>query len=108
MIRHGRRLREGLDGVMLDAWAPGSGLIGRVDGFVGHPRPIDTDHDHMRSHRDDNRVADVRLPAQRVVAAGVCPTNPVDKPSALSSIAGSVALQNVARPRSVGDASRQP
>jgi SnoaL-like domain len=38
MLRHGRVLMEGLDVVTLD---PASGLIGRVDGFFGHPTPID-------------------------------------------------------------------
>jgi hypothetical protein len=38
MIRHGRTLMEGLDVVTLDA---PSGLIARVDGFFGHPTPID-------------------------------------------------------------------
>ena len=37
MLRHGRVLMEGLDVVTLD---PDSGLIGRVDGFFGHPTPI--------------------------------------------------------------------
>ena len=38
MIRHGRTLMEGLDVVTLDAR---SGLIAHVDGFFGHPTPID-------------------------------------------------------------------
>lgn len=37
MVRRGRTLMEGLDVVTLD---PGSGLIGRVDGFFGEPTPI--------------------------------------------------------------------
>ena len=40
MIRNGRTLMEGLDVVTLD---PSSGLIARVDGFFGHPTPIDHD-----------------------------------------------------------------
>ena len=38
MSRRGRTLMEGLDIVALD---PSSGLIRRVDGFFGHPTPID-------------------------------------------------------------------
>jgi hypothetical protein len=38
MIRNGRTLMEGLDVVTLE---PNSGLIARVDGFFGHPTPID-------------------------------------------------------------------
>ena len=38
MIRNGRTLMEGLDVVALD---PMSGRIARVDGFFGHPTPID-------------------------------------------------------------------
>jgi SnoaL-like domain len=38
MIRNGRTLMEGLDVVTLE---PSSGLIARVDGFFGHPTPID-------------------------------------------------------------------
>ena len=38
MIRKDRTLMEGLDVVTLDAL---SGLIQRVDGFFGHPTPID-------------------------------------------------------------------
>jgi hypothetical protein len=38
MVRNGRTLMEGLDVVTLD---PATGLIGRVDGFFGHPTPID-------------------------------------------------------------------
>ena len=38
MIRNGRILMEGLDVVALD---PVSGRIARVDGFFGHPTPID-------------------------------------------------------------------
>ena len=38
MIRSGRTLMEGLDVVTLD---PVSGRIARVDGFFGHPTPID-------------------------------------------------------------------
>jgi hypothetical protein len=41
MVRNGRTLMEGLDVVALD---PLSGLISRVDGFFGHPTPIDNDH----------------------------------------------------------------
>ena len=41
MVRNGRTLMEGLDVVTLD---PSSGLITRVDGFFGHPTPIDNDH----------------------------------------------------------------
>jgi hypothetical protein len=37
MVRNGRTLMEGLDVVMLDA---SSRLIARVDGFFGHPTPI--------------------------------------------------------------------
>ena len=40
MVRRGRTLMEGLDIVTLDA---SSGLIGRVDGFFGHPTPINPD-----------------------------------------------------------------
>jgi len=40
MLRNGRTLMEGLDVVTLD---PASGLINRVDGFFGHPTPIDSD-----------------------------------------------------------------
>jgi hypothetical protein len=40
MVRNGRTLMEGLDVVTLD---PTSGLIARVDGFFGHPTPIDED-----------------------------------------------------------------
>ena len=39
MRRAGRTLMEGLDVVTLDA----SGRIARVDGFFGHPTPIDPD-----------------------------------------------------------------
>jgi len=38
MVHDTRTLMEGLDVVTLDA---GSGLISRVDGFFGHPTPID-------------------------------------------------------------------
>ena len=38
MVRNGRTLMEGLDVVTLE---PKSGLIARVDGFFGHPTPID-------------------------------------------------------------------
>ena len=38
MVRNGRTLMEGLDVVTID---PGSGRIARVDGFFGHPTPID-------------------------------------------------------------------
>lgn len=38
MLRGDRTLMEGLDVVTVD---PGSGLITRVDGFFGHPTPID-------------------------------------------------------------------
>lgn len=38
MVRNGRTLMEGLDVVTLE---PSSGLITRVDGFFGHPTPID-------------------------------------------------------------------
>jgi hypothetical protein len=40
MVRNGRTLMEGLDVVTLD---PTSGLIVRIDGFFGHPTPIDGD-----------------------------------------------------------------
>jgi hypothetical protein len=40
MIRNGRTLMEGLDVVTLET---NSGLIARVDGFFGHPTPIDAD-----------------------------------------------------------------
>ena len=40
MLRKGRTLTEGLDVVTVD---PASGLINRVDGFFGHPTPIDSD-----------------------------------------------------------------
>jgi hypothetical protein len=40
MVRNGRTLMEGLDVVSIH---PVSGLIGRVDGFFGHPTPIDPD-----------------------------------------------------------------
>lgn len=40
MSRNGRTLMEGLDVVTLE---PSSGLIARVDGFFGHPTPIDHD-----------------------------------------------------------------
>ena len=40
MFHNGRTLMEGLDIVTLDAT---SGLIARVDGFFGHPTPIDDD-----------------------------------------------------------------
>ena len=38
MAHRGRTLMEGLDVVTLD---PSSGLVARVDGFFGHPTPID-------------------------------------------------------------------
>ena len=38
MRRNGRTLMEGLDVVTLE---PSTGLIGRVDGFFGHPTPVD-------------------------------------------------------------------
>lgn len=38
MVRNGRTLMEGLDVVTLE---PSTDLIGRVDGFFGHPTPID-------------------------------------------------------------------
>jgi SnoaL-like domain len=38
MVRNGRTLMEGLDIVTLE---PSSGRIARVDGFFGHPTPID-------------------------------------------------------------------
>jgi hypothetical protein len=38
MVRNGRTLMEGLDIVTLE---PSSGLVARVDGFFGHPTPID-------------------------------------------------------------------
>ena len=38
MVRNGRTLMEGLDIVTLDQ---SSGRIARVDGFFGHPTPID-------------------------------------------------------------------
>lgn len=38
MARNGRTLMEGLDIVTIE---PSSGLIARVDGFFGHPTPID-------------------------------------------------------------------
>jgi len=38
MVRGGRTLMEGLDVVTLDG---ATGLIARVDGFFGHPTPID-------------------------------------------------------------------
>jgi hypothetical protein len=38
MVRNGRTLMEGLDIVTID---PTAGLINRVDGFFGHPTPID-------------------------------------------------------------------
>jgi hypothetical protein len=41
MVRNGRTLMEGLDVVTLE---PSSGLIARVDGFFGHPSPIDDHH----------------------------------------------------------------
>jgi len=41
MLRSGRTLMEGLDVVTLD---PRSGIIARVDGFFGHPTPIN-DHE---------------------------------------------------------------
>jgi len=41
MVRSGRTLMEGLDVVTLE---PSSGLIARVDGFFGHPTPIDQEH----------------------------------------------------------------
>jgi hypothetical protein len=41
MLRNGRTLMEGLDIVTVE---PSSGLIARVDGFFGHPTPLD-DHD---------------------------------------------------------------
>ena len=41
MVRNGRTLMEGLDVVTLER---SSGLIARVDGFFGHPTPIDHDH----------------------------------------------------------------
>lgn len=40
MLRKNRTLMEGLDIVTLDA---DTGLIARVDGFFGHPTPIDAD-----------------------------------------------------------------
>ena len=40
MVHNGRTLMEGLDVVTLDRSA---GLIERVDGFFGHPTPIDSD-----------------------------------------------------------------
>jgi hypothetical protein len=56
MTRNGRTLMEGLDVVTLE---PSSGLIARVDGFFGHPTPID---------QDDSGVPP-SLRAVRVVAA---------------------------------------
>ena len=41
MVRNGRTLMEGLDVVTLD---PTSGLMSRVDGFFGHPTPINESH----------------------------------------------------------------
>lgn len=41
MVRGSRTLMEGLDVATLE---PASGLIARVDGFFGHPTPVD-DHD---------------------------------------------------------------
>jgi hypothetical protein len=38
MVRNGRTLMEGLDVVTVQ---PSTGLIARVDGFFGHPTPID-------------------------------------------------------------------
>ncbi len=40
MARNGRVLMEGLDVVTLE---PATGLIARVDGFFGHPTPINDD-----------------------------------------------------------------
>ena len=52
MIRKDRILMEGLDVVTLDAR---SGLIQRVDGFFGHPTPIDPDDSGIpASLRDSN------------------------------------------------------
>ena len=43
MVRNGRILMEGLDVVTLQSSSgdPSSGRIARVDGFFGHPTPID-------------------------------------------------------------------
>jgi hypothetical protein len=40
MVRKGRVLMEGLDIVTVE---PSSGLIARVDGFFGHPTPLDVE-----------------------------------------------------------------
>lgn len=40
MVRNGRTLMEGLDIVTL---APSTGLLARVDGFFGHPTPVEPD-----------------------------------------------------------------
>jgi hypothetical protein len=56
MIRNGRTLMEGLDVVTLE---PSSGLIARVDGFFGHPTPID----------DDDSGVPPSLRAEPIVAA---------------------------------------
>ena len=39
MLRHGRTLMEGLDVATLEA---STGRIARVDGFFGHPTPVDS------------------------------------------------------------------
>lgn len=44
MLRNTRILMEGLDIVTLD---PATGLISRVDGFFGHPTPIDAAADRI-------------------------------------------------------------
>ena len=60
MHRNGRTLMEGLDVVTVE---PSSGLIARVDGFFGHPTPVDPDkstydmiHYHVHHHRPRTRV----------------------------------------------------
>lgn len=40
MVRNGRTLMEGLDIVTLE---PSTGLLARVDGFFGHPTPVEPD-----------------------------------------------------------------
>jgi hypothetical protein len=57
MVRNGRTLMEGLDVVTLE---PKSGLIARVDGFFGHPTPIDTGVSGVPTELRRSQPVDVR------------------------------------------------
>ena len=46
MMRRDRILMEGLDIVTIE---PSTGLIARVDGFFGHPTPIDNERSRVRA-----------------------------------------------------------